>query len=138
MKNDADDRAAWLGIEIDELGADYVFATRSNVLEVETLVLKLTRVMPPQTSLRQAVAFIMIGRLSVSGMSVTAARLAKFAGDDVRRQPVLGPSIRRTIAPLIDLGLVKEVPCEDDLRARNLSLTPSGMELLRTAMDSIS
>lgn len=52
--------------------------TRSNVLEVEELVLKLTRVMPPQTSLRQAVAFIMIGRLSVSGMSVTAARLARF------------------------------------------------------------
>ena len=113
-------------------------ASRKNVLELEDFVLTLTRLMPPQTSLRQALAFIMIGRMSVSGEAITAAQLARIAGADARREAVFGPALKRTVDTLVQRGLVRALPSEDDLRATNLSLTDDGLELLRKAMDSIS
>lgn len=127
-------------IVIDKLPecTHYRVASRANVLELEDFLLTLTRLMPPQTSLRQALAYIMIGRASVSGETVTSAQLARTAGTDARREAVFGPALKRTMDPLIDRGLVCAIPSEEDLRATNLSLTEDGLKLLRTAMDSIS
>lgn len=113
-------------------------ASKANVMELEDFILTLARLMPPQTSLRQALAFLMIGRMSVSGETVTAARLSRIAGDDVQRAAIFGPAFRRTLKPLIAMGLVLERASEDDLRANDLTLTPDGLALLRQAMDAVS
>lgn len=136
MNSDAKDVISALASQIEE--THYRLASRANVMEIENFILTLARLMPPQTSLRQALAFLMIGRMSVSGESVTSARLSRLAGDDAQRAAIFGPALRRTLKPLIAMGLVRERASEDDLRAADLTLTPDGLALLRQAMDAVS
>lgn len=135
------DSDAYRGITIDLSDlkiTHYRVATRANVMEIENFLLTLARLMPPQTSLRQALAFLMIGRMTISGESVTAARLARIAGDDAQRAAIFGPALKRTLKPLIAQGLVEEQASEDDLRAADLRLTSKGIALVRQAMDAVS
>lgn len=139
---DLHDRQALLEWLVAHGDSDHDFAARiaspSNVSEVEQLLIVLARAMPPQTSLRQALAFLMIARAILRGLHPTAAWLRREAGLSNEKGDLLGPALSRTLRPLANLGLISIVESDYDRRSDELRLTPTGMALIVEALDQLS
>ncbi len=118
--------------------AAYRIASPANVWEVELLLIALAKAMPPQTSLRQALAFLMIARAILRGQHPTAASLRREAGLNSKGGDLLGPSLGRTLRPLETLGLIRIVESDHDRRSDELRLTRAGMALIVDALDQLS
>ncbi|MBD7942482.1 helix-turn-helix domain-containing protein [Brevundimonas guildfordensis] len=112
--------------------------TPEYVGEVSDLLLVLARLMPPQTSLRQAVAFMLVASSDLSGRAASLAMLRRSAGFDRQGIELLGPSLGRTTRSLEALGLIRIEDSEEDARASNIKLSPKGYALLTDAMAVIS
>lgn len=109
-----------------------------NVEEVEQLLIALAKVMPIQTSLRQAVAFMLIASSSMRGRFTTASTIRQKAGPDESGRDLLGPSLGKTLKSLEGLGLIHITSSEYDRRAAEIGLTSKGMDLVTAALDKIA
>lgn len=91
-------------------------------------------VMPPRTTLRHALAFQMIALAHYQGREITVAEIQRRGGEDRRGNPVFGSSFPKTYKTLIDHGLITATESHVDDRAKALTLSPEGGELVRFAL----
>lgn len=116
----------------------YRIASVSNIEEVEELLISLANTMPPQTSLRQAIAFFVIARSVMRGDFTTAMSIRRRAGISKSGHELLGPSLGRTLKSLEGLGLIRTKQSEHDRRSVEIGLTQEGFALITSALDALS
>lgn len=118
---------------------DIIAAVRPAVMmrRTEALLTALAKEMPERTSLRQALAFIMVALATVQQREVTAASLQAKAALDRNRNPILGSSLPRGLLAMFEERLIREVPSKVDRRAKALSLTEAGQKVLERALAAL-
>ena len=99
--------------------------------------------LPARTSARQLAAFLLIAQMNALGHSITLSDLYELAGFKEDGEPVLGPTMDRTIEPFLmpikkrpdSLGWIMQEPDEDDLRRKYLRLTEKGKQVALKFLD---
>jgi hypothetical protein len=119
---------------------DLIAAVRPAVMmrRTEAFLTALAREMPERTSLRQALAFVMVALATVQQREVTASSLQLSAALDAKRRPILGSSLPRGLLAMFDERLIQEVPSKTDRRAKALSLTDAGQKVLDRALANLA
>jgi len=107
---------------------------------VQGLMLELARRLPRRTSLRQSLALVMVALAELQEREVTVASLQRAGGVDANKEPIFGAGLARSHISLLEEGLVssraKASPTDD--RARPLTLTPAGRDLISDAISEVS
>lgn len=145
--SDPDERAAWIKSIHESMGSVAPdvnpgdgeseiarIATPDAVTEVRDFLLALASVMPPRTSLRHAVAYMIVAAATMRGCTVNISELIKSGGLDEKKMPLFDRSFMRSIRTLKDTKLIDIEPSDDDRRASHLQLTTKGYELLDKAL----
>lgn len=137
----SDEKAEMSGASVlfsldDLVAQSHRIATKDNLSEVRQLLVALAQGMPPQTSLRQAVCFLMIAQASSTGRRTTVSDMKSQAEGEAFFD-LLGTTTSRTVKSLADAGLIKTVPSEYDRRALEIMMLPEGYALIDLAMDQI-
>ncbi len=93
--------------------------------------------LPARTTLRQALAFVMLARSLAAKRRMTIGDLRE-TGQDAWGEPLIGSSIAKSYQLFLEpskalpdaLGWLTQVPDEDDRRVKRLVLTPLGIEIV--------
>lgn len=145
--SDPDERAAWVksihesmdrdapDIELGDSESEIKrIATPDAVGELRDVLLALASVMPPRTSLRHAVAYLIVAAETMRGRTINTSELIRFGGLDDRKMPLFGRSFMRSIQTLKDTKMLTIERSDDDKRSGNLRLTTKAFELLDKAL----
>lgn len=93
--------------------------------------------LPARTSLRQALAFVMLARSFAASRPMTIGDLRE-TGQDAWGEPLIGSSIAKSYQLFLEpskalpdsLGWLTQVPDENDRRVKHLVFTPLGLEVV--------
>ena len=98
-----------------------------NAYKAQTVLFALAYEMPEGTSLRHALAFMIIALAHYQGARFTVTDLLARGDLDQKGDPIFIPSFRRAYVKLVEQELIKTTQRD---RHNDLSLTPKGQDLI--------